>query len=392
MHRLATRRNLRMAAFGKTRIEFSRTLLACPPDVPSLLNRYLAREVIGVLLVTGPALCLLVMLLQSMRLLPTVIAADLGPSDVLRLAAALSVPVIAVALPAAAVVTVLMVLARLEGDGELIALRSCGASSARLARAPVVVCAAVAVIAGLLSLYAEPIAYRSLEARLGALLLRSALGRVRPGVIVEIVPGLMVTADRRRGDLLERVVIEDGRRAPSTLLAAASATFEPVHGLPAARLIVEDGTVQSRTPSGVLTRASFARLEGTVDLSGAAGSATTVVPRRFGLSPSALHDVSLAGGDAGRDAALLLHRRLAVGPGAFVLCALALALALRRPITARPWAVTIGACLVLVFHLLSRLGEALVEANVLSPGGGAYLPVVVFCAALITMVVLRPRR
>jgi lipopolysaccharide export LptBFGC system permease protein LptF len=98
------------------------------------------------------------------------------------------------------------------------------------------------------------------------------------------------------------------------------------------------------------------------------------VPERLGCGPAALAREAAAGGVAGRRAALLLHRRLAVAPGALALCLIALALGLGRRPSSRPWAVALGAALVLGYHLLSRLGEALVEAATIPPPGGGWLP------------------
>lgn len=356
-----------------------------------LLDRYLAREVAIVLAVTAPALCLLIVMLQAMRLLPLVIAADLDGSDAAHLVATMCVPLSAVAVPAAAVLSVLAVLSRLEGDSELVALRACGASSIRLAVAPGAVCAAVAVSAGLVTLFAEPLAYRSLEDRLGDLLVRASLGQVRPGIIAEPVPDLMVLAKHRQGQHLEQVVIEDRRSEPATLIVARRATLEPARERPAVRLLLEDGTVQNRAGDGVLTRASFSSLEATLELEAVTASAG-VVPPRFGLDPMALWRETSAEGGTGREASLLLHHRLAVAPGAFGLCLITLFLGLSRPIGTKTWAVVFGACLVLGFHLLSRVGEALVEASVLSPGGGGWLPVIACWSALIIAVALHRLR
>lgn len=354
-----------------------------------LLDRYLAREVAAGLLVAGPAICLCVAVLQAMRLLPLVVSAGLGAGDAAGLVATLCVPLSAVSLPTAAVVTVLAALARLRGDGELTALAASGASAARVAAAPAAACALVAIAAGALSLYAEPAAYRALEGRLGALLVRAALGRVRPGVIVEPVPALTVLAERRRGEVLEGVVIEDRRAAPAAQLVAATARLSPVPGQAAARLVLERGAVHGRAPAGagpgqgdVLLIASFSRLELTIALDEAAGALASVLPPRLGLGPGALAREAAAGGAGAALAALLLHRRAAVAPGALALCLVALGLGLRLRLASRPWAVALGAALVLGYHLLTRLGEALLEAGALSAAAGGWLPAIVCWAAL----------
>jgi lipopolysaccharide export LptBFGC system permease protein LptF len=356
-----------------------------------MLDRYVAREVAIVLAITAPALCLLIVILQAMRLLPLVVAAELGVSDASQVIGLMFVPLSAVTVPAALVLSIMVVFSRLEGDGELLALRTCGISSTRLARAPGVVCLLVALGAGALTLFAEPEAYRSLDDRLGDVLVRASLGRIRPGVIAEPFPNLTVLADRRRGRHLERVFIEDRRRDPATVLTAREANLAPVRGQPAARLVLEEGSVQSRAGDGLLTRASFGRLETTVEIDSASAGAA-VIPPRFGLDLVALWREASAEGRPGREAALLLHRRLAVAPGALGLCLLALFLMLSRPIATKTWSIVAGAGLVLAFHLFSRIGEALVESSVLSPESGGWLPVALCWSALIVAVAVRRQR
>ena len=173
-----------------------------------MLYRYMAREVGGVLLVAAPAICLLIGLLQVMRLAPLLAGAGIGIGESLELVSLVLVPLVTIALPAATVISVLMALGRLESDNELMALRAAGVGPARLAAAPLLLCAVVALATGACSLVAEPAAYDTLHRRLGGLLARATLGRVRSEVITEISLGLTVLGHRDGENRLERVFIE----------------------------------------------------------------------------------------------------------------------------------------------------------------------------------------
>lgn len=353
-----------------------------------MIHRYLGREIARTLVIVAPALCSLVALLQVMRLLPLVAAAGLGADDVLTVSLALLVPLSAVGLPAAAVISLLVVTARLEADGELLALRAAGASSARMALAPAALCLIVALGAGALTLFAEPAAARTLQSRLNTLLVRASLGRIRDGLVVEPAPGLTVFAQRRRGNQLEGLFLEDRRQAPALQLFATKARVMPAGNRAALQLILENGEIQGRTVRGRRLRATFRRLETTLALPGATEALASVVPRRLGRDPWQLAR-DARGGEDSEAAALLLHRRLALAPGALGLCLLTLMIGLRGRITAHPWAVTIGAGLVLAYHLVARIAEALVEVDLLGRIGGGWAPVVLTWTALGVMLLLR---
>jgi lipopolysaccharide export system permease protein len=351
-----------------------------------LIHRYLARALLRTLGIVAPALCILVALLQGMRLLPLVAAAGLAPSDLAAVGAALLVPLSAVALPAAAVISVLVVSARLEADGELLALRAAGAGPLRIAAAPAAVCLVVALGAGALSAFVEPAAARGLRERVGGLLVRAAVGRIRDGVVVDAAPGLTVRAARRRGARLDGVFVEDRRREPAAQLFAATAHIVPARDRAALGLRLDDGELHGRTADGRRIWASFGRLETSVPLPAAEEALAAVVPRRLERDLAGLAADARAGEPA---AAFLLHRRLALAPGAFALCLLAVLLGTSGRVAARPWAVAAGAALVLAFHLAARLAEALVEAGAASPAAGGWLPAVLGWAAVGATLLLR---
>ena len=358
-----------------------------------MLYRYMTREIGGVLLIAAPSLCLLIGLLQAMRLAPLLAGAEIGAGESLELVGLLLVPLITIALPAATVISVLMALGRLESNGELLAMRAAGAGPTRLAAAPAFLCALVALTTGVCSLLAEPAAYDALHGRLGGLLSRATLGRIRSDVITELSPGLTVLGHRLEGNRLGRVFIEDRREDQSVQLFSSTASLAPHPSRTELGLVLEDGALYRRSPDGTLTRASFSRLEAVFDLDDSARDLSAIVPHQLGKSPSELLAESARGGPEARPAQILLHRRLAAAPGALGLCMLTILFGLWRPASGRPVAVILGALLLLGYHLTFRAGEAAVEARLLPPFLGAWLGVAsCWAAVLIVLVISRARR
>jgi lipopolysaccharide export LptBFGC system permease protein LptF len=353
-----------------------------------LLHRYMAREVGGVLIVAAPTILILIGLLQGMRLAPLMAGAALGGLELAELVGLLLIPLATISLPAASVIALLMALGRLAGDGELLALRASGAGTGRIGAAPLTICAAVALATGANALVLEPMAYAGLERRMAGLMTRSALGQIRPTVISEPSPGLSVLVRQRQGDRLGGVFIEDRRGDRPIQLFAVSANLSPRQGRTEVRLVLSEGQLQAHAPDGTLTRASFERLEATFRLDEAARELAAVLPRRMGRSSAALA-VDAIGSDheVAREAALLLHRRLAMGPTTLGLCLLTLLLGLWRPITGRPVVLVLAALLILGSHLLVRVGEAAVGSGVLPPVAGGWLAAAATWAAAFVGVV-----
>lgn len=352
---------------------------------PKLLHRYLAREVGAVLLVAAPSISVLIGLLQGVRLAPLVAGADLGLTELAQVTGLMMVPLASVALPAAAVISLLVAFGRLAGDGELIALRAAGAGTARIAAAPLTLCALVSLATGASALWLEPAAYGELHLRLGGLLTRAALGEVRPGVITELSPGVTVLCRDRSQGRLEGVFIEDRRGASPVQLFAAAAELTPRTGRPAVRLVLEEGELQERGEDGALTRASFSRLETELELTEAAGELAAIVPPRLSRGPAEL----LAPEDRG--STLLLHRRLALAPATLGLCLLTIFLGLWRPAAGRPAAIVAAALMLLGSHLLTRAGEAAVGAEVLPAVAGGWLPAAVVWVTVLIIVLFYRR-
>lgn len=361
--------------------------------MPALLDRYLLSKFVVALIIAAPTLCAFVLLLQTMRLLPLVAHAGASLAELASIFGFVLVPLLVMTLPASMIISQQMVLTRLQSEGELLALSAAGVSRFRIALAPGLVALTVAIIAGALSLYGEPAVYGGLQRQMADLMVRSLLGRIEPGILVEPTPELTILAYARRGDQLDRIFIDDRRRQPAAQLYAQRATLAPLPGRAAVTMRLEEGFLHTREGRHRVIRAHFDRLEASFAFGDTAAELDTLFPARLAATPAELAHTIEQGDEAdARDAALLLHRRLATAPGALGLCLAALALALLRPIGRRPWAFTLGATLVLGFHLLLRLGEAAVDAGRLAPAAGAWLPALVFWAALALGILLRQLR
>lgn len=376
MPRLARQRNSRVASPSIVRLAL-----------------YVGRQVGAALALVAPALVALVALIQTMRLAPLVAGAAVEPAELASLAGCVAALLLPVALPAATVLALVAVLGRLETEGELSAMRAAGAGPARIAAGPLALAAAAAAAAGLAAVHLEPPAQGALRAGLARLMAEGAVRSLRPGVMAELAEGLTIRFLRQEGASLAGLFVEDRRDGRSAEIFASRGRLELGASPEALRLVAEEGAVFSRSSDGTLTRASFGRLETGLDLAGTRGGLEAVLPRRLAMTRAELARAARGGDLEGRLAAHLLHRRLALGPGALGLAVLAILVGLGAGGgRARPWALARAAGLVLAFHLVSRLGEAAASSGDLGPALGAWLPALAAWLFALGWVALRRAR
>jgi len=324
-----------------------------------VIGRALARQVAWAFGIALPAGALLVTGLQALRLSPIAAAARASASEwagALGAAALLGVEPVA---PAAFAVAVVLVALRWQGQGELLAARAAGLSPLRLAGPSMAVVLAATLLLALCSVRVAPLAARHLARTWEGLLPRAIAGAVRPGAMVEVVPGLEVYAARRRaGGTLEDVVVAyDG-----AVLAARVAEVRVAEGSAGPRLVVQ---AERGALARGAARAGFERLVLPVDLGEAVAS------RRGAIgSPG---EVALRGGASASFCLVALAALLASLLGA-----------------ARP------ATLVLSVAALVAVRE--LAARAFGPQGGAVtalgggLPVLVLVPPLVVLALLAARR
>jgi hypothetical protein len=328
--------------------------------VAFVIGRALAWQVALAFGIALPAGALLVAALQALRLSPVAAAAGAGASEwafALGAAALLGVEPVA---PAAFAIAAVLVVLRWEAGGELLAARAAGLSPGRLAGATLVVALAASLLLAFVSTILAPAAVRHLEGTWQALLPRAIAGTVRPGAMVEVLPGLQVYAARRGPEgTLEDVVVAQG----DAVLAARSARVRVLAGESGPALVVE-------AERGALRRgaleARFSRLVLPVELGA-----------EVALRRGAIGGPAVAGGS-----------RLAAASFCLVAIAslLAALLCAARPATLA----LLVAGLVAARELALRVGAA--EQEGLGPGLAAALPVLVLAVPLGILSILAARR
>ena len=232
------------------------------------LTRYLARAIVGPLLLAVTALALLTWALQTMRLSHLLLGSN-APAGELAGLLVYSLPTLLLFVtPLALVAAMLLVRMRLHGTGQLQAMRAAGASPLQLARGPLALVLLCLVLCAAGGGWLQGPALARLQRTVVALAARVAVERIEPGLFHQLEPGTVVhasaTGRTAGGDVrLHRVFLHS--EAPQQLITAREATVRLSHlssdalaGAPALEL--RDGEVHLRGDEGSHVRVRFQTL------------------------------------------------------------------------------------------------------------------------------------
>ncbi len=357
----------------------------------SRLDRYLLREIGGPLGVSVVVVVLLVFLVQARRLATAALGFGLELADVAVILAAALPPFLVLAVPLAYLLSVLVGLARLGADLELVALRAAGASPLRIARMPLLLGAAVAAACLPIAHLGEPLGLALLRARLVDVGLRNLAGGILPGVFHEEFAGTALFAGDRDGSgrLLD-VLLFDERHADRPLLVTARAGVVRTSAT-GVLADLEDGEVHPGAPprDDTYDRLAFARARLGLDAAGRLADRTRFVNPIGELDSTTLLATARRKGPGdvfGRRLEKAYWRRFAFPSMALVFGAVGAAIGLGAGRASRARTAALGVGAVLGYYLLTRLADL---AVVQLPGSAmlaAWLPnALVLGAALVAL-------
>jgi lipopolysaccharide export system permease protein len=365
--------------------------------IPRTISRYVAREVA---LYTLLGLCVIsaILLVRNLsRALDDLLGAGFAASDLLALLRVLGTMLLLYALPVSFLFGVLLAVARLSADVEIVALRACGVGMRELALPIVVLSLASSALTGWLALDVEPAARRELRAVFASLVSRGA--GLEPGRFRRF-GDVLVYVDGRGGDRLQGIVLSDRSDPERPVIVFASEGRMAVDAEGAITLALERGDIHLDDASEREVRISFERFEYALDLSSLIGpdgrkraSEMPFHELRETVSQLAVEEMPHHAGyaDDPIDYELELHRRLAapVAPALFGL--LGLPIGMRRARGARAFGALWCAAVAFSYYGAHIFFESLAERGLLSAPVARWLPIAGF-AGLAAWLLQRARR
>lgn len=229
----------------------------------SLLDRYLAREI---LLPMAAGLLFLTQLLLATQLLSQasiLFGAGVGLLDVGRVILYLLPYFIGFVLPVAFLLGVVLGVSRLAADREVVAMGAAGLSPLRLLRVPLLLSLVTAALGLWLALDLEPAGMRAVRALMNDIVKRNVTSEVRPGTFYEQIPNYTLYVERADARGWSHVLIHDRSNPDAPVLSLAQrGRLEPVGPRQDMRLGLDDGEIhREAATSGDYALATFARAD-----------------------------------------------------------------------------------------------------------------------------------
>lgn len=361
----------------------------------SLLDRYLAREILLPFLAGLVFLTQILLATQILAQADVLLGAGVSVLDLFRVATDLVPHFLGYVLPIAFLLGAVVGVGRLAEDRELVAVSAAGLSPARLARVPLCLGLAVAVVALWIGLGLEPAGLRAARLRVNDLIRKNVTSDVRAGVFYEDLPGVTLYAESTRGGRWQHVLISDRTDPAAPLLALSQGgRLEPTGQGDDLRLVLDRGEVhREELRAEEYVAARYQRATITLGIGAALSDRNRLVGSPFELGPGEIVARARAARDPGeaRRWWAFLHRRIA-GPLSIVVFGL-LAVPIagsRRGGRAFGYAATLVA--VVAYYAVLRLGEGLAQRGVLAVWLGPNLPNVALALAGVAALALMERR
>jgi lipopolysaccharide export system permease protein len=347
--------------------------LSCQAMPPSLINRYLARE----LLVPSLA-CLLVFTLvllagRLVQLADLVIGKGVALVDILQLLATLLPPMLVIIVPLAFLMGIMLGFGRLSADSETVALKAGGVGLFAMARPVLLLAAGCALLTLLLSCWAAPWGKRAFRTTLFEITSKQASIGLQAQIFLKQFSNLVLYAndlDPRSGMMSGVFIVEQQPEGPLLILAESG----QVHSDPQQQTVtlqLHNGVIHRQQSGGqgdAYQVIGFASYGVTPDLSSSLAAETGVrkVSRKE-MSLRELWHTAEADSAAAPAARGELHRRLSAPLAPLLFALLALPFSTFSQRSGRSGGFIVGLAIYLAYYLLVSLGETLTAEGNLPP-------------------------
>ncbi len=208
------------------------------------LSRYITGQIVLVAIGGTIILCMLIMLVQSLRLVDLIVNRGLPLSQFLTMTLLMSPRFLAIVLPIAVFAAALFTYNKLIGDNEVVVMRSAGLSQWALARPGLLVATASVLFCFLLNLYLIPVSYRSFRDHYVQARSQVSAGLLKDGQFNTIGDSITIYVRERLGEHeILGILIQDNRNPEEqwTILAERGVISETEAG---PRVVVFNGSQQ----------------------------------------------------------------------------------------------------------------------------------------------------
>ncbi len=344
------------------------------------LRRYLLRQ-IGGAFASGIAIFTFVLFVaRAVELLEMIFARGVPGVLVLRLLACIVPTFLEATLPMAFLLGVVVAVARLVADGEVLAMRAAGINVYQMMRPVLVVAVLVSAATLALAMTARPWGHREFESTAFEIAKTRASAALRPRFFNTDFERMVVYVDRIDPDngTLLGVVLSD-ERSPEHAMTVFAKAGRVGGREDSGSLFLQllDGTsVLGNQTSADYDVTNFRSLDVTLQLRTATGK-VAVGDQPGAMDWSEIKDARAASNNDGktaREAMIELHRRLAISAAPLVLALIALPLGMQPTRSARSQGAGMSIAAILIYYALLSLSTALARSSILPAAAALWLP------------------
>lgn len=340
----------------------------------AILNRYLVREILSPSL-----LCLLVFTMvllagRMVRLVELVLNKGVAFGDIATLFAALLPPFLAIALPLAFLMGIMLGMGRLSAESETIAMKAAGVGLGDIARPVLLLACGCALLTAVIAWWGAPWGNRAFRSTLFEITRKKASIAVQPQLFIKQFDNLVLYADgmnERTGEMKGVFIVEQRSAEDEALLIVADTgrmLSDPVAETITLRLL--DGTLH-RQGAGRggddYQTIRFASYDIRPDLSPALSETRTPKRRPKEMSFNELRKAAAVGKSPAQAARAELHRRFCAPLAPLLFALLALPFSIRSQRSGRGGGFIAGLLIYLTYYFLNSLAETLTADGGLHP-------------------------
>ena len=365
---------------------------------PRTLARYVTREVVLYTLLGLTSIGAILLLRNLGRALDELLGAGFEARDLWAVLRVIGTMLLLYALPVSFLFGVLLAIARMASDVEIVAMRACGIGVRDLA---IPILALSLICSGLtfwLARDVEPAARREMRSLLTSLVARGA--GLQPGRFRHF-GDVLVYVDERGGDRLHGIVVSDRSDPERPLIVFASEGRLALDERGAVTLALERGDIhldQSETLGSREVRISFERFDYTLDLAELLGDDVRRRPKELTWSDLRAAVARGRNGAERKDLReepiayeLDLQRRLAAPLAPVLFGLIGLPIGMRRARGARAFGALWCAGIAFAYYGAQISFESLAEQGFLSAAAARWIPVAAF-GVLAAVLLSRARR
>jgi LPS export ABC transporter permease LptG/LPS export ABC transporter permease LptF len=349
-----------------------------------IIDRYVIREVLlpfGIGLLVFTFILIIPFLIQYAE---AFIAKGVSSTVVLRVMMTLLPQALALSIPAALLIGLLIAFGRLSADREFVAMQACGVSVARLLRPVGVIAVAAWAVTAYVMLEALPDANQAFREITFGVLAARAEGEVKPRVFFQDFPDLVLyVRDVPPTGGWNDVFISDSRpgQTPAIYLARhGRVVLDPPTRT--VTMALEDGTSHSVDPDGAYHVFTFDRLVLSVD-------PETVFPRngpQKGDPEMTIAELRARAavlereGQSSHNQIMAIHRKFAIPVACLVFGLIGLALGATNRRDGKLGSFVFGLGVIFAYYIPLNLGPALAKGHLMAPWLAVWLPNLILSA------------